>query len=232
MKSIYNSRNTSVIICCAGMGTRLGIGTTKALVDICGKPLIIRQLELLKEYDDIRIVVGYDAKKLVQTVTKYRRDLMIVFNYDYEKTGPGDSLRKALIGARDIVITLDGDTLQNKEDFYGFLKYDGECIAVAENASNEGVLAEIINGEVVYLKKEHGNIQWSGIAKVKKERLCGNDSYVYEMLNRYMPLKAFMMRIREINTQEDYENAIEWYCAEQVNFKEIDNDENSYIWSI
>ena len=42
---------TSIIICCAGMGTRLGIGTTKALVDICGKPLIIRLLEQLDEYE-------------------------------------------------------------------------------------------------------------------------------------------------------------------------------------
>ena len=42
-------QNTSVVICCAGMGTRLGIRTTKALVDICGAPLIIRQLQLLKE---------------------------------------------------------------------------------------------------------------------------------------------------------------------------------------
>ena len=49
--------NTTVIICCAGMGTRLGIGTTKALVNICGKPLILHQLELLKDYKDIRIVM-------------------------------------------------------------------------------------------------------------------------------------------------------------------------------
>ena len=50
--------NTSIIICCAGMGTRLGIGSTKALVDICGEPLILRQLKLLEDYDDIRIKVS------------------------------------------------------------------------------------------------------------------------------------------------------------------------------
>ena len=55
MKGLQSDK-TTVIICCAGMGTRLGIGTTKALVDICGVPLIIRQLELLKEFDDIRIL--------------------------------------------------------------------------------------------------------------------------------------------------------------------------------
>lgn len=214
MESIYNSRNTSVIICCAGMGTRLGIGTTKALVDICGTPLIIRQLELLNEYDDIRIVVGYDAQRLVQTVTEYRKDVMFVFNHDYEQTGPGDSLRKALVGARDVVVTLDGDTLQNREDFYDFLNYEGECLVVTKRASNEGVLAEVVNDEIVYLKKEQGDMQWPGITKIKKERLCGGDAYVYEMLNRNMPIKAFPMRVKEINTQEDYENAIEWYRAE------------------
>ncbi|MBO7514279.1 MAG: 2-C-methyl-D-erythritol 4-phosphate cytidylyltransferase, partial [Lachnospiraceae bacterium] len=32
----------TIVISAAGMGTRLGIGTTKALIDIDGKPLIIR----------------------------------------------------------------------------------------------------------------------------------------------------------------------------------------------
>ena len=35
------------------MGTRLGVGCTKALVSVAGKPLLLRQLELLKDYDDI-----------------------------------------------------------------------------------------------------------------------------------------------------------------------------------
>ena len=53
-----NPQDISIIICCAGMGTRLGIGSTKALLEISGKSVITRQLELLKDYDDIRIVVG------------------------------------------------------------------------------------------------------------------------------------------------------------------------------
>ena len=40
----FDKKDITVIICCAGMGTRLGIGTTKALVDIAGEPLIIREL--------------------------------------------------------------------------------------------------------------------------------------------------------------------------------------------
>ena len=38
----------TVIISCAGIGNRLGLGTTKALIDVAGKPLIIRHLEHLE----------------------------------------------------------------------------------------------------------------------------------------------------------------------------------------
>ena len=60
------SVSKTIVISCAGMGTRLGIGTTKALIDIEGKPLILRQLELLKDFDDIRIVVGYQMEKVIE----------------------------------------------------------------------------------------------------------------------------------------------------------------------
>lgn len=72
--------NTTIVICCAGMGTRLGIGTTKALLDINGKPLILHQLEALRNFDDIRVVVGYQADKVIQVVNSCRKDIMFVFN--------------------------------------------------------------------------------------------------------------------------------------------------------
>ena len=60
--------NVSIVISCAGMGTRLGLGCTKALVEIEGKTLIERQLEILKDYDDIRVVVGYQAEQVIDAV--------------------------------------------------------------------------------------------------------------------------------------------------------------------
>ena len=47
----------SVIISCAGIGSRLGLGTTKALIKIDGKSIIQWQLELFQEVKDIRVVV-------------------------------------------------------------------------------------------------------------------------------------------------------------------------------
>ncbi len=69
----------TVIISCAGMGNRLGLGTTKALVEIDGKPLIVRHLEMLKGETDIRVVVGYQAEKIINVVRQYRKDALFVF---------------------------------------------------------------------------------------------------------------------------------------------------------
>ena len=133
----FDKKDITVIICCAGMGTRLGIGTTKALVDIAGEPLIIRELKLLREFDDIRVVVGFDAERVISLVKQFRSDIMFVCNYEYEHNGPADSVKKALLGARKYVITLDGDTVINPDDFKRFVDFSGECIAVTENASDD-----------------------------------------------------------------------------------------------
>ena len=60
----------TVIISCAGMGKRLGLGIVKCLVDVDGKPLIIRNLELLDDCDDVRVVVGDQAERVIEVVNK------------------------------------------------------------------------------------------------------------------------------------------------------------------
>ena len=70
----------SVIISCAGIGSRLGLGTTKALINIAGRSLISWQLELFKSVDDVRIVVGFQAGQVIEEVRKYRADTIFVYN--------------------------------------------------------------------------------------------------------------------------------------------------------
>lgn len=208
--------NTTVIICAAGMGTRLGIGSTKALVDIDGVPLIIRQLELLRNYNDIRIVVGFQAQRLIKAIKEYRRDIMFCFNYRYETTGVADSLRKGLLAARENILSLDGDILINPEDFAAFCAHQEESIAISPIKTSEPVYATVDDGFVRRLSKTEGNMQWPGIMKVRTERICDGFSQVYDVLNEILPLPAFRIRCREIDTQEDYDRAIEWFENGQV----------------
>lgn len=206
---MMKNKDISVVICAAGMGTRLGIGTTKALVHVCGKPLIIRQLELLNDYDDVRIVLGYQADKVMEVVNKYRKDIMFAFNYDYANTGAAASLSKGILGARKYVVSIDGDLLINKDDFCKFMQYDGECIAVSECYSDEPAKIEVINDKATRFGVD-SRYEWPGLAKVRKANLKEHNGYTYEVLQKILPMQTFFVDARDIDTPDDYDRAIEW----------------------
>lgn len=205
-----DKKDISVVICCAGMGTRLGIGTTKALVNICGKPLILRQLELLKDYDDIRIVVGYQAERVIEKVNTCRKDILYAFNYEYEHTGVGESLKRGMLGARKYTVAMDGDVLVNPEDFQKLLDYPGACVGVSKPHSGEPVFAKCSGGNVVGFDQQAGSTEWCGIAKVESDVFLQDCHHVYEMLEAALPLPALEIRAREIDTQDDYEEMLRW----------------------
>jgi hypothetical protein len=77
-------------------------------------------------------------------------------------------------------------------------------------------MATIKDGSVVNLSKKSGNYQWSGIVKIKADKLKGTSPHVYDVLNEVLPLPAFYMRTREIDTPDDYDRAIEWFESGMV----------------
>ncbi len=203
--------NTTIVISCAGMGTRLGIGMPKALVDILGRSLIIHQLEALKEYDDIRVVVGYQAEKVIQVVSEYRKDVMFVFNYDYKTTGTGASLSKALLGAREYVVALDGDLLVEPKDLKAIIDADEEVIGGTCPSTDNPVLMGLDEeNNVIYFSREEGSLEWTGLAKIKTSRLKHSTGHVYQMLEPLLPIRVKKINTREIDTMNDYEEAIRW----------------------
>lgn len=205
----------TVVICAAGMGTRLGVGTTKALVDICGKPLIIRQLELLDDYDDVRIVLGYQAEQVIKVVNKYRKDIMFAFNYDYPNTGAAASLSIAVPCSRRYVVSMDGDLLINREDFNTFMAYPDESIAISDCSSDEPLKTKVINDKVI----KFGGIscyEWPGLVKIKASHLKPYNGYTYELLQNLLPMQAIVVDARDIDTQGDYKRAVLWFKKNSI----------------
>lgn len=214
---MMNSEDITIIICCAGMGTRLGIGSTKALIDVGGKSLITRQLELIKEYDDVRIVVGYQAGRVIDAVNKIRKDVMYAFNYDYRSTGEAESLSKALVGLRKYTVIIDGDILVNAEDFKTFMEYPGECLGVCKINSDEPIYAVVDeNMDVIGLNEESGTHEFSCVSKLLSERLKPGKRAVYELLRPLLPVKSVSVRARDIDTPDDYDRMIKWYETECI----------------
>ena len=197
--------DTTVIICCAGMGTRLGIGTTKALLHVDGKPLIIHQLERLSSFDDVRVVVGYQADKVIEMVNSYRKDIMFVFNNRYNSTSPSESRIKGMINSRDYVLSIDGDIMIEPDDFDKLTEIDGEFMAVSDVHSEEPVLVEVENGNARRFS-ENGKFEWPGVSTATRERLKNSSGRIEELL----PVPVTFVESRDIDTSDDYDNVVRW----------------------
>lgn len=196
------------------MGTRLGIGTTKALVDVAGKPLIIHQLEILNEYEDIRVVVGYQMEKVIDVVTKYRKDITFVINHNYKTTGTGASFSLGAKFAQEYVVSLDGDLLVNPVDLLEFLQHDGECIGGTIPTTDNPVLMQTISKDnkryVTKFSRDKGEYEWTGLVKVHRSHLTEGTGHVYQLLEPSLPLEMRLIRSREIDTMNDYYEAVRW----------------------
>lgn len=200
----------TVIISCAGMGKRLGIGTTKCLVDVDGEPLILRHLKMLDDVKDVRVVVGYQAGAVIAAVTDYRPDVTFVFNHDYAHNGTGASVSLASKYANDYVLTIDGDLLIHPDDMRKILAADGEFIGVTAPGTDNPVLTDISGDSVVGFSREHGSFEWTGVTQVRSERIVAGEGHVYQLIEPYLPMPYLYLRTKEIDTPNDYDNAVKW----------------------
>ena len=195
----------SVVISCAGIGSRLGLGLTKALVKINGRSLISWQLELFKEVEDIRIVVGFQANDIIEEVLKYRQDVIFIFNHRYFETKTGASFYLGARHANEYILEWDGDLLVHPDDVKKILNTKGEFICYADITSEDAVFVKTDeNGNVLQFSREEGDYEWTGPACIKKENLFYCTQNVYNIFEPYLPMKGIKVRAYDIDTYNDY----------------------------
>ena len=204
----------TIIIGCAGMGNRLGLGTTKALVEVDGKPLIIRHLEQLQDEKDIRVVVGYQAQEVIDVVNAYRDDILFVFNHDYKTTGTGASVALASKYANEYILSLDGDLLIHPEDMKKILGCTHEFVGGNPIESDDPWMLQtyVQDGKemVSAFSKCMGNYEWNGVTQMMASKMLSGTGHVFHLIEPYLPVEFMELRTREIDTINDYERAIEW----------------------
>ena len=205
------SSTKSVIISCAGIGSRLGLATTKALININGRSLISWQLELLKDVEDVRIVIGFQAKDVIEEVQKYRKDVVFVYNHNYFETKTGASYYLGAKDGNEYAINLDGDLLVHPNDMKNLLQTEGEWIAYAEKMSDDAVMVKTNSvGDVLSFSREVGDYEWTGPCCIKKDKLKYSSGHVFNQLEPSLPMKGIKIRACDIDTYEDYQRALEF----------------------
>ncbi|MGG4400610.1 NTP transferase domain-containing protein [Paenibacillus amylolyticus] len=165
-----------LIILAAGVGSRLGAGIPKALVEIqSNRTILDQQIENFRDIvgiNNIIIVVGFKKEDIM-----YRhRDLTYVFNSRYDKTNTAKSLLLGLEGIEgEDVIFINGDTFFDQQTAQDI----GQCgrssiMTNTEATSDEEVKYKLdIEGYISELSKEVVDAQGEavGINFLKAEDL-------------------------------------------------------------
>ena len=201
----------SIVISCAGIGSRLGLGTTKALLEIEGRSLIAWQLELFKDVEDVRVVVGYQASEVVKEVLKFRSDVIFIYNHNYFETKTGASFFLGARHANNLVIEYDGDLLVHPDDVRLCLNTAGEYIAYSEKMSDDAVFVSVdAQGNVVNFSTQQGDFEWTGPACIDRKKIRYTSGNVYNQLENFLPMPGLKIRACDIDTFEDYERAMQF----------------------
>lgn len=200
------------IISAAGMGARLGLNVPKCLLKFNGVSIIQHQLELLKNIEDVRIVVGFMEEDVIKIVKSIRSNVIFVRNPDYQNTSNTFSIGLATKGLKKPHILLDGDLLINKKSFDDFVNiFDGEnsLIGITKSSTDDAVYVELNdkNEVIKFSRKEKSKYEWSGIACINNIVVTKNSPYLYEILEKHLPLKAKYIECSEIDTADDLSRA-------------------------
>ena len=195
----------SVVISCAGIGSRLGLGLTKALVQINGGSLISWQLKLFKDVEDLRLVIGFQGGEIIEEVRKYRDDVIFCYNHRYFETKTGASYYLGARHANYETIEWDGDLLVHPDDVKMLLATPGEYICYGDITSEDSVCVHVNeNGEVLNFSREGGDYEWTGPACMYKKHLTYCSQNVFNMFESLCPIKGIKVRAYDIDTYNDY----------------------------
>jgi choline kinase len=194
------------------MGTRLGMSLSKALVEVQGKPILSRQLEMLVDVEDVVVVAGFRSQLVLDLLREVRRSVRVALNHEFTTTGTAGSVAKGAAIANPWVLSLDGDLLVRPRDLEAMIGHPGPCLGVIPARSKQPVWARIEDGQVVGLsQQERTEWEWTGLAKVPREVAAGLGSqHVFHGLVPVLPMVAIEVDGVEIDDLDDLEHAEAW----------------------
>ena len=207
----------AVVISAAGLGSRMGLGIPKALIELQGQSLISRALDILDDYfQDIYVVGGYKANQLWEELSRRSRPPVLVLNNQFLGTGTAGSVSKALgLISLDRVLLIDGDVLFTRETIESIIKCRESALIVGPAVSDNPVFVNLDKDSgrnAVSLSQENESAyEWSGISLIYNPNLIELGSqHLYPGINRILPIRAINSDWFEIDEPHDLVLAEHW----------------------
>ena len=206
------------VIACAGLGSRLGMGMPKCLIEIGGCTILTRLIEMLRPHvPRIHVVIGYREELVIDHCARHHPDVVLVRNPNFRDTTTVDSYRLGSIGFHNKVLFLDGDLIINEHSFDLFLALAAAkelLIGVTPAKSSQPVFvntrANAQEGAEEVLGFHRGqktNLEWANLFCGNPAILNAPNDYVYECLEKFLPASGRCVELFEIDTLEDLSRA-------------------------
>ena len=182
------------------------------MVQIEGRSLLSRQIEALThaKINDIYVVGGYKIELLEAELKRIGFSGKLLFNENYKTTNTLSSLFLGSRNAQKFTISVDGDLLIGREFFSHIHTDHEEWLGIYQKRTELAVCCDLKNGKVSGFDGDSG-YEWTGLLKIKSEKIPDGGSHVMEFLEEYLPLPWTETDVFEIDTPEDLQSAQEWW---------------------
>jgi CTP:molybdopterin cytidylyltransferase MocA len=207
------------VIAAAGLGSRLGLGLPKAMLEIDGLTVLSRLIHTLEaSVPRIHVVVGYREELITQHCARHHRSVVIVRNPDFRTTNTARSMSLGGRGFRSKVVFLDGDLIvspasmdrflaraANEEVLLGTTPAGSEQAVYVHLDSPEGTPG---SGRVTrFSRSESSAHEWASVLVAPPDLLDDVDGFVFEYLEGLLPIPAQSLTLCEVDTPGDLEVA-------------------------
>lgn len=200
------------VIAAAGLGSRLGLGMPKCMIELGKQTILTRLIRTLENHvESIHVVVGYREEIVIDYCARHHRDVVLVRNSDFRITNAAYSFA---LGARYLsgkILFTDGDMVVSPRDIVEFIKRSCDeeiLIGLTEPKSEQAVYASAkeLKGEILvenFSRQNSDKFEWANIVIGPSDLMNGVDGFVFEHLAKKLPLKGHMLRLAEVDTAAD-----------------------------
>lgn len=201
------------VIAAAGLGSRLGRGKPKCLVEFDGITILQHLLSLLEDVENVRVVVGFMETQVIAEVARLRRDVVIVRNPDFRNT---TTLQSYELGIRHVddeyCLFMDADLVIEMKKFKKFLlacEVGVPRLAVTKANTKDAVFVDIDEDKkiVAFHRRQKTDFEWANISWLPSNFFEGvennSNMNVYNYLEKFLPIKSKEIEVYEIDTEED-----------------------------
>jgi choline kinase len=206
----------NAVIAAAGIGSRLGLGHPKCMLELGGITLLTRMIRMLESHvSRIHIVVGYRENLIIDHCARHHPHVVLVRNPDFRTTNTAQSLALGALHLKGKCVFLDGDLVINPDSFSTFLDHASRTeilVAVCQPNTENAVFVdteESILGLTVkaFTREKQTSCEWANVFAGPSTLMNGAENYVFEYLTKRLPLPGHMLELAEIDTSADMHSA-------------------------